>query len=51
MATYDVSVKKAQRPEQQDLIDHEEHCSADPRKLATVGRDLGHQVRIKRNEF
>src|SRR5262249_15946365 len=27
-----------------------EHCSADPEKLATVGRLLGHQVRIKRND-
>jgi phage replication-related protein YjqB (UPF0714/DUF867 family) len=43
MATYDASVT------QQDLIDHKEHCSADPVKLATVGRKRGHQVRIKRN--
>src|SRR5262245_22740679 len=50
MATYDVSIKRAQRPEQQDLIDNREHCSTDPEKLATVGRDLGHQVRIKRND-
>src|SRR5919108_584292 len=49
MATYDTSVKKAQKAAQQDLIDHNEHCSADPEKLATVGRALGHQVRIKRS--
>ena len=50
MATYDVSVKKALTISQQDLIDHKEHCSADPVKLATVGRECGHQVRIKRSD-
>lgn len=49
MATYDASVKKA-LSSQQDLKHHKEHCSADPKKLATVGRALGHQVRIKRND-
>src|SRR5262245_45764298 len=51
MATYDASIKKALTTSQQDLIDHKEHCSADPVKLATVGRECGHQVRIKRNDF
>src|SRR5215831_12559540 len=50
MATYDASVKKALTTSQQDLIDHREHCSADPEKLATVGRALEHQLRIKRND-
>ena len=50
MATYDASVKKALTASQQDLIDHKEHCSADPVKLATVGRERGHQVRIKRSD-
>src|SRR6266487_4579680 len=50
MATYHASVKKALAASQQDLIDHKEHCSADPVKLATVGRKCGHQVRIKRND-
>jgi phage replication-related protein YjqB (UPF0714/DUF867 family) len=50
MATYEASVKKALKPSQQDLIDHKEHCSADPEKLATLGRECGHQVRIKRND-
>ena len=50
MATYHASIKKAFDPEQKDLIDHKEHCSADPVKLATVGRERGHQVRIKRND-
>src|SRR5262245_25254368 len=49
MASYHVSVNKALTTSQQDLIDHREHCSADPEKLATVGRALGHQLRIKRN--
>jgi hypothetical protein len=50
MAAYDASIKKALSPEQDDLIDHKEHCSADPEKLATAGRALRHQVRIKRND-
>jgi hypothetical protein len=43
MATYDASIKKALSPEQDDLIDHKEHCSADLEKLATVGRALWHR--------
>ena len=50
MATYNASIKKALAASQQDLIDHKEHCSADPVKLGTVGRERGHQVRIKRND-
>jgi len=50
MATYDASIKKALSPQQADVIDHKEHCSADREKLETVGRLLGHQVRIKRND-
>jgi phage replication-related protein YjqB (UPF0714/DUF867 family) len=50
MATYDASIKKALSPQQADLIDRKEHCSADREKLETVGRLLGHQVRIKRND-
>jgi hypothetical protein len=30
MATYEASVRKALTASQQDLIDHKEHCSADP---------------------
>jgi phage replication-related protein YjqB (UPF0714/DUF867 family) len=48
-ATYQTSVKKAVQDSQQDLIDNEEHCSADPDKLATVGCVLGQQVRIRRS--
>ena len=50
MASYHASAKKALTASQQDLIDHKEHCSADPEKLATVGRAVGHQLRIKRND-
>src|SRR5262245_27617764 len=50
MAAYSASIKRALDPEQKDLIKHKEHCSADPEKLATVGRALWHQVRIKRND-
>ena len=50
MATYDASIKKALSPLHSDLIDHKEHCSADREKLETIGRLLGHQVRIKRND-
>jgi phage replication-related protein YjqB (UPF0714/DUF867 family) len=49
MATYEASVEKALSPQQEDLLKQEEHCSADPEKLATVGRALGHQVRIQRS--
>jgi len=48
MATYNASVEKALLS-QQDLIDRREHCSADPEKLAMVGRTVGQQVRIKRD--
>jgi phage replication-related protein YjqB (UPF0714/DUF867 family) len=50
MASYAVSIRNALAASQQDLIDHQEHCSADPEKLATVGRAVGHQIRIKRND-
>lgn len=49
MATYKASIKKALKPEQDDLIKRKEHCSADREKLESTGRLLGHQVRIKRN--
>jgi hypothetical protein len=42
MATYNATVKKAS-------LDNGEHCSADPEKLATIGRSLGHQIRVKRS--
>jgi phage replication-related protein YjqB (UPF0714/DUF867 family) len=49
MAAYGASIKKALDSEQDDLIKRKEHCSADRERLEMVGRLLGHQVRIKRN--
>ena len=45
MATFDASIRRA-RSSQEDLTSHPEHCSADPRRLAAIGRAVGHQVRI-----
>jgi len=50
VATFEASVKMAMSSSQQDLIKRKEHCSADPEMLTTIGRALGHQVRIKRND-
>ena len=47
MATFDAAVRQAVGAEQQDLIDHPEHCSADPAALAGIGRAPGHQVRVR----
>jgi phage replication-related protein YjqB (UPF0714/DUF867 family) len=43
MATYNAIVKKAS-------LGTSEHCCADPEKLATIGRAIGHQIRVKRNK-
>lgn len=47
MAISDASITRA-RSSQEDLEKRREHCSADPEKLATIGRAVGHQVRISR---
>jgi phage replication-related protein YjqB (UPF0714/DUF867 family) len=47
--SFDTPVRRALE-EQVDLIDHAEHCCADPGRLAAIGRDRGHQVRIVRDE-
>ena len=46
MASYAATVKKA-LSSQEDLISHPEHSSADPEKLAEMGRACGQQVRIQ----
>jgi phage replication-related protein YjqB (UPF0714/DUF867 family) len=46
MATYDAAVNKA-LPDQGDLQDRREHCSVDAARLATIGRAVGHQVRVR----
>ena len=48
MAERDVTVERAQRPEQDDLIEHDEHCSMDPRTMEALGVGLRQQVRITR---
>ncbi len=48
MATYDASIRSA-RSSQDDLKKRPEHCSADPLRLASIGRAVGHQVRIRRD--
>jgi phage replication-related protein YjqB (UPF0714/DUF867 family) len=50
MTSYNGKVKKSIRDEQSTLQMKPEHCSADPEKLATIGRAVGHQIRVKRNE-
>jgi phage replication-related protein YjqB (UPF0714/DUF867 family) len=47
VASFDAAVRHAVEAEQQDLLDHPEHCSADAEPLAAIGRALGHQVRIR----
>jgi phage replication-related protein YjqB (UPF0714/DUF867 family) len=47
-SSYGASIEKA-GPDQTALQTRPEHCSADPDLLATIGRALGHQVRITRN--
>lgn len=50
MTSYNSRVKKLITDEQPTLKKKPEHCSADPDKLATIGRTIGHQIRVKRNE-
>ena len=47
-SSYAASIEKAD-PSQTGLQSRSEHCSADPDLLGTIGRALGHQVRITRN--
>lgn len=48
MATSDAAITRA-LPSQEDLIDHAEHCSADPDLLASIGRAHSQQVRVYRD--
>jgi phage replication-related protein YjqB (UPF0714/DUF867 family) len=47
-SSYSASIEKAD-PSQTGLQSRPEHCSGDPDLLATIGRALGHQVRIVRS--
>jgi phage replication-related protein YjqB (UPF0714/DUF867 family) len=49
MRTYLASVKKV-FSSQLTLLGKPEHCSADPEKLAAIGRAFGQQIRVKRND-
>jgi phage replication-related protein YjqB (UPF0714/DUF867 family) len=46
--TFRASVRRALDPDQRDLIEHPEHCSADPERLATAGAMRGSQIRLVR---
>jgi hypothetical protein len=46
-ATYHARILKLRLPEQDSLKDAAERCSADPVSLASIGRAVGQQVRIK----
>jgi hypothetical protein len=48
MAVYDARILRLRLPEQDSLKNEAERCSADPGSLARIGRDVGHQVRIRR---
>lgn len=45
---YNAQILKLDLPEQDALKERPERCSADPAMLASIGRDVGHQVRITR---
>ena len=49
MATATTSVKKA-FDTQTDLKEHREHCAPAASMLASLGSELGQQVRIHRND-
>ena len=49
-AAYDARILKLRLPEQNSLKDNAERCSADPASLASIGRAVGQQVRIKRRD-
>lgn len=46
MATFRARVEPAVAVEQPDLLDHPEHCSADPGALAGIGRAVRQQIRV-----
>jgi phage replication-related protein YjqB (UPF0714/DUF867 family) len=49
-AEYAARILKLRLPEQNALKNAQERCSADPVMLATIGRSVGEQVRIKRKD-
>jgi phage replication-related protein YjqB (UPF0714/DUF867 family) len=49
-AAYDARILKLRLPEQDSLKNDAERCSADPASLASIGRAVGQQVRIRRRD-
>jgi hypothetical protein len=47
---YDAQILKLRLPEQDELKNDAERCSADPAALNSIGRAVGHQVRIERKD-
>ena len=47
---YNARLLKLRLPEQDELKNEPEHCSADPEMLGSIGRSIGQQVRIKRKD-
>ena len=47
---YPAQILQLRLPEQNDLKDESERCSADPVKLQSIGRSIGQQVRITRSD-
>lgn len=47
---YDAQILKLRLPEQDELKNAAERCSADPGALNSIGRAVGHQVRIERKD-
>ena len=47
---YTAQILKLRLPEQEELKDESERCSADPAMLQSIGRVIGQQVRITRSD-
>jgi phage replication-related protein YjqB (UPF0714/DUF867 family) len=47
---YDAQILNLRLPEQDELKNDAERCSADPAALNSIGRTVGHQVRIERKD-
>ena len=47
---YTAQILKLRLPEQEELKNESERCSADPTMLESIGRAIGQQVRITRSD-
>ena len=50
LSEYTAQILKLRLPEQDELKNESERCSADPVMLESIGRALGQQVRVKRSD-